>query len=499
MKLHIIILKSLHKYISFLLIFLMWTISAIIYGQNNVGINATGTKPDPSAQLDVSSSTQGFLLPQSDTVLINSYCKKSGIPIAISLLMYQLSNNTFYYYCDCKINNKLVYWAPLGDGASGVTGPTGPTGPTGFTGPIGPTAAGTVTSITGTANQINVSSGTSKAVISLSSTIITPGTLTVNSTSTGAFIVQSTTPTTIFSVDTSTPKINATAGIYFAASSSIHAIDLTAVNINSPYMDGFGSLHFPNASTGATWAVSDSSATVVLQVNVSGLAGTSFLYGGNVNASTILNLFGNAGNGPGTVSIRGSNDATTPLTTNVTNVNGGGSNGGTLNLLGGSNATATNNSVVIGDATNSGILAVNSTTTIKATSTTALVVESATPTTILTVDTSTPKVVIGTSGTNVPINFGVNGVADAVSVFEFSVSVTTTSNATYNISYPAGKSLSNIRFMQAGVNAGGTFLVPNNFTSATQLYSIYAAANISLVTGPSWNVSGPAYIWVWMT
>ena len=61
----------------------------------------------------------------------------------------------------------------------------------------------------------------------------------------------------------------------------------------------------------------------------------------------------------GTVIVTGGNDSTTPLTTNIANVLGGGTNGGTLNLYGGQSSSTSNNQINIGTSTYPQNIAIN--------------------------------------------------------------------------------------------------------------------------------------------
>jgi hypothetical protein len=109
--------KKLH------LIILLSIIIGNIYGQQNVGIGTL--TPHPSAILELESTDKGFLIVRTDTNAVNSP--------ANGLLIYQNTDNTFYYFDGTK-------WKPLFSGAF-VTGPTGPTGSAGVNGPQGPTGA----------------------------------------------------------------------------------------------------------------------------------------------------------------------------------------------------------------------------------------------------------------------------------------------------------------------------------------------------------------------
>jgi hypothetical protein len=61
----------------------------------NVGIGTT--TPDPSSMLDIKSNTKGILIPRTDTTMVNN----AQAPVA-GLIIYQLSDNKFYYYNGTK-------------------------------------------------------------------------------------------------------------------------------------------------------------------------------------------------------------------------------------------------------------------------------------------------------------------------------------------------------------------------------------------------------------
>ena len=70
----------------------MMTVSFFSYSQN-VAINSTGTAPDPSSVLDLSSSNKGFLAPRvADTNAI-------ATPVE-ALIIYDLSSHCYRYYTD---------------------------------------------------------------------------------------------------------------------------------------------------------------------------------------------------------------------------------------------------------------------------------------------------------------------------------------------------------------------------------------------------------------
>ncbi len=60
-----------------------------------VAINTDGTTADPSAMLEVKSTTEGLIIPRTDTTTVNTAHPGA---IATGLLIYQTGDNTFYYY-----------------------------------------------------------------------------------------------------------------------------------------------------------------------------------------------------------------------------------------------------------------------------------------------------------------------------------------------------------------------------------------------------------------
>ncbi len=56
--------KGLKRFLTMAGIVLITTASSQVHAQNGVGINSTGAPADPSAALDVSSTTKGALVPR---------------------------------------------------------------------------------------------------------------------------------------------------------------------------------------------------------------------------------------------------------------------------------------------------------------------------------------------------------------------------------------------------------------------------------------------------
>ena len=142
-----------------LLLFAICTVGLL--QAQNVGINTT--TPDASAALDVTSTTQGVLVPrmtQAQRTLI-------ATP-AMGLLVYQTDGTAGFYFYNGASWTLLGATGPQGpagptgatgatgpqgatgnDGATGATGPAGPTGLTGPQGPAGPTGPAGATGATG--------------------------------------------------------------------------------------------------------------------------------------------------------------------------------------------------------------------------------------------------------------------------------------------------------------------------------------------------------------
>ena len=128
--------KNMNKNIYCVLILVLLLGSNVnLYAQNsNVGI---GTNlPDASAILELQSTDKGILIPRTDTSLVTAP--------ATGLLIYEIGDNTFYYFDG-------TFWRPFGlAGPQGLMGATGPSGLTGLTGTTGPTGPSGLTGLTGT-------------------------------------------------------------------------------------------------------------------------------------------------------------------------------------------------------------------------------------------------------------------------------------------------------------------------------------------------------------
>lgn len=80
------------KFILSLCFLLLWLHSESV--AQSMSINSSGSAPDPSAMLDVVATDKGMLIPRTDTTTVNA----SRINLAEGLLIYQNSDNTFYFY-----------------------------------------------------------------------------------------------------------------------------------------------------------------------------------------------------------------------------------------------------------------------------------------------------------------------------------------------------------------------------------------------------------------
>ncbi|HEV8084210.1 MAG TPA: hypothetical protein VGP55_13470, partial [Chitinophagaceae bacterium] len=78
-----------------ILIFLFFLLIYQFINAQSVGINNTGTPPNPSAMLDVQSTTKGMLVPRM------TLAQRTAITSpAIGLLIYQTDNSAGFYYYD---------------------------------------------------------------------------------------------------------------------------------------------------------------------------------------------------------------------------------------------------------------------------------------------------------------------------------------------------------------------------------------------------------------
>jgi len=152
-------MKKLYSPQTWLIVILLF--SAIsIKAQYNVGINPTGTQPDPSAALDVVASDKGMLIPRLSTAqrlaIINP---ANGLMVfdtdVMCVFFYRAA--TLQWYDICDITGTPGPQGPQGDpgpagpqgpqglqgnpGAQGPAGPIGPQGPAGAIGPQGPAGA----------------------------------------------------------------------------------------------------------------------------------------------------------------------------------------------------------------------------------------------------------------------------------------------------------------------------------------------------------------------
>ena len=112
----------------FALCLLLLAQSFNLRAQNNVGINATGANPDPSAALDVDSKSKGLLIPR-----MTSAQRLSIVTPANGLMVYDTDIRCVLFYDALTLS-----WTSLCAGGSGGNGSTGPTGPQGQQGPQGP-------------------------------------------------------------------------------------------------------------------------------------------------------------------------------------------------------------------------------------------------------------------------------------------------------------------------------------------------------------------------
>ena len=121
-----------------LILIIAASIHSSLRAQSNIGI---GTPvPDPSAILDISSGSQGLLVPRLTTAQ-----RTAIVSPANGLLVFDITVECFFYY-----DASTAAWISMCQaGATGITGPTGSTGTTGPQGPTGSTGANGATGPTG--------------------------------------------------------------------------------------------------------------------------------------------------------------------------------------------------------------------------------------------------------------------------------------------------------------------------------------------------------------
>ncbi|HNW70905.1 MAG TPA: hypothetical protein PKI01_10915 [Bacteroidales bacterium] len=119
------------------------------YSQQGVSINSAGTQADPSAMLDVSSTSKGLLIPRVSLTSINDVTTIASP--ATSLLVYNTNaamtgGAVGFWYFNGTIWVQAIgpqgIQGPVGaTGAAGAQGPVGATGAAGAQGPVGATGA----------------------------------------------------------------------------------------------------------------------------------------------------------------------------------------------------------------------------------------------------------------------------------------------------------------------------------------------------------------------
>lgn len=100
------------------LFFILLLISNLIIAQN-IAINTTGTVADASAMLDVTSTTNGILIPRMTSAQRNAI-----VSPAESLLVYDSDENLFYYFTGgnwVPLLNNINGWTTLGNAGTNVS------------------------------------------------------------------------------------------------------------------------------------------------------------------------------------------------------------------------------------------------------------------------------------------------------------------------------------------------------------------------------------------
>ncbi|MFN8310177.1 MAG: hypothetical protein U0T73_09470 [Chitinophagales bacterium] len=103
-----------------------------VFSQNNIGIGIA--TPHPSAVLDVTSNSQGILVPR-----LNAVQRIAITSPAVGLMVYDTDSSCFFFWNSTFWQSVCKPPVPGATGATGVAGLQGPTGVTGAAGPLGPT------------------------------------------------------------------------------------------------------------------------------------------------------------------------------------------------------------------------------------------------------------------------------------------------------------------------------------------------------------------------
>jgi len=346
------------------------------YSQQGVSINAAGTPADPSAMLDVSSTSKGLLIPRVSLTSTNDVTTIASP--ATSLLVYNTNAAMvggavgFWYF------NGSVWVQALGaQGIQGPTGATGAAGAAGATGPVGPMgatgAAGApgATGATGPAGPVGC--GVANYVVKSTGASATCSIIYDNGTNAG---IGTTTPANTFDVITS----NATAD--FAAikgsetgSARVYGVlgSITSITNNASGVRGTAS--GATGQTNGVWGDNSSAAGVGVYgstTNASGdgvygwntaIAGTSTGYGvwGITSQSDGFGVAGDNSNATGTGVAGGGNGIGTIL---VGGGSGGAFSSSNIGVFGYGNNTALSWGVFgrTDNATGTGVRGSNATT-----------------------------------------------------------------------------------------------------------------------------------------
>ncbi len=275
----------------------------------SVGINSTGSAPDASAMLDVSSTTSGMLIPR-----MTENQRTAIASPAIGLMVYQTDDTTGFYFYDGSLWNvvsKGIGW--------GLAGNSGTTPGTDF---IGTTDANDVVFKTNSSENMRLANSTGNLVLGSGD-----GTGTVSGNTLRA------------------PN---------ASGTNIPGADITITSGDGTGSGGSGNLIFMTASAGSSGTASN---TMVERMRISTAGAITF--GGASNYGASGNVFQSGGNGA---------PAWNPITLSNTNSVTGTlavANGGTgLTTFGGTNtllytASADNLSSIA--TSNNGVLITNGT------------------------------------------------------------------------------------------------------------------------------------------